>query len=312
MRALKFSLLGLFMSVLVFSCQKSVDRSASDVASTVKGGPRPATVFGDYNIVVQVSPDGKVWTYTITKLRANVRNLSHFILDLQNCGEHSAVFGNIQSATVNGVAANLEPNEGWGTGCNPTTTNFVKINFDGNSNVLVLVITFSKGFAQTTGAAWAKAGTSCTSGTTTVPGCPLTEDCSFSQGYFFANGSLQNGAAALWVDGLTIGGVTYSHTDGMNFWTIDRGRGGNQTMNAFFQLGAVRLSEAETDVAADALIIDTYFQGLDVRNSILTNSGNGQPYQFFSLPAVSNGVSKADAVAAGSRIGAYITSAHCP
>jgi hypothetical protein len=304
--------------------------------------------WGDYNYNVQVS--GRTWTYTITKRTSRSKDMSHFIIDLQNCGDQSATFANIVSATLNGQPANLSPNEGKGTGCDPyaLTDNFVKINFPKVAAPYVLVITFDRNFLPFASAnAWQKAGTSCNRGTITAPGCPEGEVCSYSQGYFFAGGAENNGASEFWTNGLTIGGFTYTQAEGNSLWFTDRGRGGDQTLNAFFQLGAVRLSGAEGEAAADAALIDQYFSL--VGNSITKNCGSfncsapstcygmvtlqdcnaqnrptGNPYTYVNLPAsvtynagtveapVSVTITKAQVQAAGSRIGAFIDANHCP
>ncbi|MBB1284608.1 hypothetical protein HRH25_09510 [Flavisolibacter sp. BT320] len=311
MKVLKLSLLAMLATVF-FACQKDLN-SPLVSSNAKKGSPNSTSNFADYNIVTTVSPDGKTWTYTITRAKANAKNLSHLIIDLNNCGDKSATFADIVSATVNGAPADLSPSEGSGTGCYPqaTTTNFIKINFDAATQ-WVLVITFDRGYEIfETATGWVKAGTSCNTGTIKAPGCPLTDYCSFSQGFFFANGATQNGAAEFWADGLTVGGITYTQAHGMNFWDIDKGRGGDQTMNAFFQLGAVRLSEAEAAVADDAALIEMYFTGLNLSSLIKEGMQGNSTFLYFDLPATSNGVTKAQAQAAGSNIGAFINANHC-
>ncbi|RYZ26924.1 MAG: hypothetical protein EOO10_14205 [Chitinophagaceae bacterium] len=305
-----------------FACQKesSLNKELSEKTTALapgaaaKASPKSMSSFGDYSIAVTMSPDGKTWTYNITRAKQNAKNLSHLIINLNNCGEESATFANIVSATVNGAPADLKPTEGGGTGCDPqeTTNNFVKINFS-EANSWLLVITFDRGYnAEESALGWVKAGTSCNTGTIKAPGCPLTSYCSFSQGYFFANGALNNGASSYWTSGLTIGGTTYTQAQGMNFWSIDKGKGGDQTMNAFFQLGAVRLSSNEGSVGDDAAIIEAYFTGMDLNNKIATgNNPNGSTYQYFNLPVTNNNITKEAAIAAGSRIGEYIAANHC-
>jgi hypothetical protein len=310
------ALIVISLLTILYSCTKETSFSKNETetaAVSARPSPKSTSSFGDYAIALSVSSDGKVWTYTITRAKANAKNLSHLIIDLNNCGEKSATFANIVSATVNGQPANLSPSEGSGTGCNPqsTTTNFVKINFTAASS-WVLVLTFERGYETfATANAWVKAGSSCNIGIVPAPGCPKEEYCSFSQGFFFASGSFSNGSATLWANGLTIGGVAYTQANGTNFWTIDRGRGGDQTMNAFFQLGAVRLSGAESEVAADAAIVDGYFSGLNVSTFIKTGTSGPNTFQYFDLPATNNNVTKAQAIAAGSKIGAYIDVNHC-
>ena len=308
----------LLLSIITLSCSyepvaletqsttNSTNLSAKSVNSTSNSG--------DYKVVVAVSSDGSEWTYTITRAVAKAKNLSHFIIDLNNCGEESATFADIISATVNGSPANLSPTEGSGTGCNPqaTTTNFVKFNVEAATS-WVIVLKFSRGYEIfTTATSWLKAGTSCNQAVISAPGCPKKDYCSYSQGFFFGNGAQTNGASLLWSNGLTIGGINYTQTQGRNAWTIDRGRGGDITMNAFFQLSAVRLSGVENEVAAEATIIDAYFNGIDVNSKIMTgSSGPNNTYQYFNLPAVSGEYTKAQVAAAGSRIGLFIKDNHC-
>lgn len=304
-------ILFLFLAVAAtWSCSESND---ADQSLTAKGSANSTSNWGDYNIVTTVSADGTQWTYTITRTNSKAKNLSHFIIDLNNCGEESATFANIVWATVNGSPAVLSQTEGSGTGCNPqgTTDNFVKFDNIQGATSWVLVLKFDRGYESFTSASgWIKAGTSCSQGVITAPGCPIEDYCSFSQGFFFANGAVNNGADAFWTNGLTIGGVTYTQAQGNMAWTIDRGRGGDQTMNGFFQLGAVRLSGVESEVAADAAIIEAYFSGINIFSTLVTTTGNNS-YSYFNLPATSNMITKAQVIAAGGRIGSYIDANHC-
>jgi len=308
------------VALATFSCTNepatvNADATAKVSASIAKtAAPASTSNWGDYNIAVSVSTDGSVWTYTITRAKTSAKNLSHFIIDLNNCGDNSAIFGDIIWATVNGSPADLSPTEGSGTTCNPqaTTTNFVKFNNLQAATSWVLVLKFDRGYETfATGAAWLKAGTSCNQGVVPTPGCPKVDRCSFSQGYYFANGANNNGASALWINGVTIGGITYSQAQGNQAWFIDKGPGGDQTMNGFFQLGAVRLSGAESEVVADAAIIDAYFTGINVFTTVVTTTTGNNPYSYFNLPAYSGGYTKAQITAAGGRIGDYIDTHHC-
>lgn len=295
----------IFLTILalgLYSCSNEDVATDAANANALKSKGNSGSSLGDYNVNVQSSADGTLWTYTITKANNKAKNLSHFIVDLGNCGEESASFANIIYATVNGAPANLSPTEGAGTGCDPqaTTTNFVKVNFESASS-WVLVIKFDRGyFEYTTAASWLKAGTSCNQGVTTAPGCPREEYCSFSQGFFFANGSSNNGASASWVDGLTIGGVTYTQAQGNQIWNIDRGPGGNVMLNAFFQLGAVRLSGVEAAVQSHADVIEAYF------------AAKGNVFNHLNAGGTAFNLNYDAAVfAAGSAIGSYIDANHC-
>ena len=284
-----------------------------------KGNSNSTSAFTDYNIDVAVSTDGSERTYTITKSKTTSKNLSHFIVDLGNCGEQSATFADIISATVNGEVADLKPTEGSGTGCNPqeTTTNFVKVNFAAAS-IVTLVIKFDRGYEIVDATSWLKAGTSCNTGLTKAPGCPKEDYCSYSQGYFFANGALNNGSSTLWESGLTIGEITYTQAEGMEAWDIDQGRGGNQTLNAFFQLGAIRLSEAESAVQVNVDVIDNYFKAIgdifSYKRTINVTNPKGvitSSYTTFIFPPYAGDLTESQVVIAGSAIGTYIANNHC-
>jgi hypothetical protein len=305
----------LFVTLFTLSCsneQVAVDSQAiastNNPALTAKAAASTSN-WGDYNIAVTVSTDGSEWTYTITKAKPTAKTLSHFIISLDNCGDNSATFSDVIWATVNGVKTDLSTTEGSGTGCNPqaTTTNFIKFPDFSAASTWILVIKFDRGYETlATGTAWLKAGSSCNQGVVPAPGCPKENRCSFSQGFFFANGADNNGASALWASGLTIGGFNYTQVQGQLAWTTNNGPGKDTTLNAFFQLGAVRLSGTESEVAADAAIIDAYFSGIgtDVFGTIINDD--------FVLPASSGGYTKAQVKAAGSSIGTFIDVNHCP
>ena len=74
-------------------------------------------------------------------------------------------------------------------------------------------------------------------------------------------------------------------------------------LNAFFQLGAVRLSGAESEVASSATIIDAYFNGINVTGAFISGK--------FILPDEAGGYTKDQVKAAGSAIGTFIDANHC-
>ncbi|MBC7846236.1 MAG: hypothetical protein H7Y10_07065 [Flavobacterium sp.] len=316
----KFTLL-LVVTFFAFSCSnepfalstESVvgtnSASSAKTASTAKSASTASTSnFSDYTIAVTVSPDGSEWTYLITKVKTNAKTLSHFIISLDNCGENSATFSDVISASVNAIPTDLSTIEGSGTGCNPqaTTTNFIKFPEFSAASSWTLVIKFDRGYEiLQTGTAWLKAGSSCNQGVVPAPGCPKEDRCSFSQGFFFANGAVNNGASALWANGLIIGGFNYTQAQGQLAWTTNNGKGKDTTLNAFFQLGAVRLSGAESEVAADAAVIDAYFGAIST--NVFGTIVNGD----FVLPNFSGGYTKDQVKAAGSAIGTYIEANHC-
>lgn len=126
---------------------------------------------GDYTITV--TRNGKLWTYLICK-NPGAKDLSHFILNLQNCGTRSVTAADIAWATVNGEPATLETSEG-NTGCNVSevTTNFVKFDDLPEADTYKIVFELDQqfgNFVNTT--AWLKAGTSCHPYIVNAPCCP--------------------------------------------------------------------------------------------------------------------------------------------
>lgn len=300
---MKKILLLTLLSFGMFSCSNEDVTTGDNTGNKgPKGSSNSTSSYSDYNVTVTQNADGSEWTYTITKSKANSKNLSHFIIDLKNCGEESATFSDIIWATVNGAPADMSPTEGSGTGCNPqaNTTNFIKFNTNSGTS-WVIVIKFDRGYEVAQGAlSWIKAGTSCNTGLIPAPGCPREDYCSFSQGFFFANGAYNNGASEFWANGLTIGGITYTQAQGMAEWDANTGVGSDAGMRGFFQLGALLLSGtgAEAGVAPQAALIEAYFTGLDVTTVSV-------------LPASNNGILKSDVSAASGIIGEYIDANHC-
>jgi hypothetical protein len=128
----------------------------------------------DYRI--DVSSEGKVWTYVIT-LCEGAKGVSHFILDLENCPEEgaSSTIDNILWAKVNGVDAVLAASEG-NTGCNVSsvTSNIVKFDDLEDAKVYTIVFELNQEFHNfLTTTAWIKAGNSCHAYEVLAPCCPF-------------------------------------------------------------------------------------------------------------------------------------------
>ncbi|TDU43302.1 hypothetical protein BXY82_0712 [Gelidibacter sediminis] len=307
----KILLLALF-SFCLTSCSNDEATSNDPTALNVlqKGTSNSGSTSTDYLVSVSQNSDGSLWTYIISKNpETKAKDLGHYIINLNNCGNESATFANIVYANVNGYPADLTANEGQGTDCDPQaiTNNFIKINVEG-SGPWVIDIKFERGYEAVISTSWIKAGNSCSLGSVLAPGCPKVPYCSYSQGFFFANGALNNGATNLWTNGLTIGETTYTQADGMHIWNIDRGYGGNQVLNGFFQLGAVRLSDAEASVQLHVDIIEAYFTAVGNVLDYETTS-NGKIY--FRLPAEAGGITASQVAKAGGAIGKFIDENHC-
>jgi len=124
---------------------------------------------------IQVTTDGTTWTYVITKTGKNA--LSHFILNLDNCDwSHLLSPSMIESATVNGLPADLATTEGNGTGCDveSISTNIIKFDNLPDVDVHTIVFTLKQQFHNyqlTT--VWLKAGNSCFTQEVHGPCCPV-------------------------------------------------------------------------------------------------------------------------------------------
>jgi hypothetical protein len=123
---------------------------------------------------IQVTTDGTTWTYVITKTGKNA--LSHFILNLDNCDWSKLLSPDmIESATVNGLPADLATSTGNGTGCNvdEISTNIIKFDNLADVDVHTIVFTLKQQFHNyqlTT--VWLKAGNSCFTQEVHGPCCP--------------------------------------------------------------------------------------------------------------------------------------------
>jgi hypothetical protein len=168
----------LSLAVAVSACSdESADVAPSDDAAGKKASAKNSndnstSGYGDYNI--QVSREGSVWTYVITK-NPGAKGLSHFVLNLQNCALRSSTIDNILWATVNGEPAKLSNSEG-NTGCDVSevTTNFVKFDDLPDADSYTIKFEFDKVIGNyVTSTAWLKAGTSCVKYPVIAPCCPL-------------------------------------------------------------------------------------------------------------------------------------------
>ncbi len=82
-------------------------------------------------------------------------------------------------------------------------------------------------------------------------GCKIEEeDCSFSQGYWFANNAMHPNGVHPWNGNVTIGGKTYTNAEGLAIWNSSNKGGIEDSKKAFTQLSAILLSGV--DIAADA------------------------------------------------------------
>lgn len=93
-------------------------------------------------------------------------------------------------------------------------------------------------------------------------GCPESEDCSFSQGYWFANNAAHPNGVHPWTSTLTEGGKIYSNAEGLAIWNASNKGGITDSKKAFTQLAAIRLSgvdETDPSISSAIATIDNWF-----------------------------------------------------
>jgi hypothetical protein len=129
---------------------------------------------GGYAIGLQVSQaDGRsTWRYTIDKTSPATKDLGHFILGLDSCGDQGPALANIVSATVDGAdwSNHLEASEGR-TGCDVAARRFVKFDELPAADTHVVEFTMDDVYAPMDTTAWLKRGRSCTTAPVLGPGC---------------------------------------------------------------------------------------------------------------------------------------------
>lgn len=129
---------------------------------------------GHYAVNVQVSQvaEGTAWTYTISKLTSDTKDLGHFIINFGNCGDQSPTIANVISAAVNGAdwMNQIESTEG-NTGCGIDSVNFVKFDNLPSANTYVIQFTLNGIYPLMDSAGWLKHGTTCERIAMLAPGC---------------------------------------------------------------------------------------------------------------------------------------------
>jgi hypothetical protein len=129
---------------------------------------------GSYDVDVQVSQagGGSTWTYTIAKATDDAKELGHFILNFDTCGDRSPTLASILSATVNGVnwLDQIEATEG-ATGCGVRSANFVKFDNLPDADTYVIEFTLDDIYPLMDSAAWLKSGKVCLRQALPGPGC---------------------------------------------------------------------------------------------------------------------------------------------
>jgi hypothetical protein len=90
------------------------------VVTAHQEGRRPADAptgpenAGAYDVVVETSQDGggSTWRYTITKAGSDTKDLGHFIVNFNTCGDQSPALGHIVSMEWIGSASSRHQKAG--------------------------------------------------------------------------------------------------------------------------------------------------------------------------------------------------------
>jgi hypothetical protein len=161
---------GLTLAIPIFASALAAGSSAIAVSPS-----RPHAVKADdYDVGVDVSEagGGATWTYTLTKTSDNAKDLGHFILNFDTCGDHSPTIASIVSATVNGEnwMERIEATEGV-TGCGVPSKNFVKFDDLPEADTYVIQFVLDDVYPLMDSAAWLKSGGVCLKKALPGPGC---------------------------------------------------------------------------------------------------------------------------------------------
>lgn len=269
------NLLTLTVFMLVSSCSDDSSDIAGpgDDAAGKSNNPKSQSSASDYNI--SLATDGYVFTYTITK-NSGAKNLGHFIVNLNNCGDQSPHLASILYATITADGDTepvvLDDTEGWGTGCLPVSSNFIKFDNLPAASVLELAFKLDTKYDKKASTGWVKAGTSCNTTPIEAPGCPV-EECVYGLGHFFAYGS------GAWAHNVELGGFSYTKAEGQALWY--GGNDSNKALRAFFRYASLSLNGALDDAPQAAVSeIEGYFTEngnkltqTNINNGLFNNSG---------------------------------------
>jgi hypothetical protein len=163
----------LTLSLLLIAAVAITDRQIG-LAPAMAAAPASEQAPGHYAVRVQVSPvaEGTAWTYTISKLTSDTKDLGHFIINFGNCGDQSPTIANVISAKVNGAdwMNQIESTEGQ-TGCGVDSVNFVKFDNLPSANIYVIEFILNGVYPLMDSTGWLKHGTTCERIAMLAPGC---------------------------------------------------------------------------------------------------------------------------------------------
>ena len=299
MKVLKLSLAALvcFCLAIYFlsACQKNAMKDSnqkSNLQSTSKGGTNTCGLFyscTDYQVSLEVDhntlPGKTIFTWGITNpcpgngINGTVQNLSHWDFVPGTCLDNN--WQDVLEAWYNTGSGwqlitptpviqpdpSLKTTNCYGSdvfkfdqGTQGSVTTYYRLVLLGNWGTQDLTVYFKSG-----------TNTGCCTKTLANKGigCRVDDECSYSQGYYFANNDAHPNGVHPWGGSgnttVTIGGYTYTNAEGLTIWNASNQNGIKDAKKAFTQLAAIRLSGVdETDPALSGAIttIDCFLSGL--------------------------------------------------
>ncbi len=286
-------------------------KSSSANARTAQLSEIPLVGGGVYTVTlesVENNNDGTyTWTWSIFNpnpgngTNGTIQNLSHCAITLGTCVQ----FTDVVSGALSMDGVNYTPftptweqdMSFWNT-CQVNTGNVLKIN-QGTSGTAksYFKLTISRDVEiDTEVLAYYKSGNNTPCGTFLFPGfgCEriVDEGCSLSQGYWFAKPDV------VWPSNVTVGGKSYTRTEGLAIWNSSNKGGISAAKSGFLQVAAIKLSGSTVTTAAtvwaDVAIVETYLASLPKLTAANVKTYNDS-----------------NVAAAAGRIGAWINANHC-
>lgn len=272
MKRLKFLSLAIAVAVIVFSCNKnnSVHPGASAGnssfnATSVSAVSLPAVSNCTTAYVVTLESITQVgsnyeWVWSIQNpnpgngSNGTIQNLSHWDITLGECLEFSDIVSGATSTdniTWTSFTPSYQQDMSMQNFCNVNTDSVIKfdVGTSGTAKTYCKLVISKNLSVDMDALAYYKSGVNTGCGTTCFPGfgCPeeeVNEGCSFSQGYWFAKPNL------VWPGNVTVGGYSYTQTEGVAIWNSSNKGGIGAAKKVFLQVAAVKLSGSNVSPTA--------------------------------------------------------------
>ncbi len=269
-----FFSLCILMCIVLVSCSKSeldnLTPESGDMLSAKTTGRVKSTAtstIGGYSFGNFINVEGNTWTVDITHAGAE-KDISHLLIAFnKTCLDFDAATLTATSASIHGRTLTIKPTEGTGSqSCTIPSASYFKIegfvdgDVKGRTEAVTLTFTLNQKMGVEVFGVTVKAGSTqsdggCFAGTVAGPGCPITEGCSMSQGFYFAS----KNSAHIWAKlpknsnnepVLTVGGASMTEAVARNTFRSSKK---TAAQKAFFQAGAIILSSSSVSSTASVM-----------------------------------------------------------